>query len=181
MDAEREESDLWVAGPDLENPRPLVVQTANLDDPAVSPDGRALVYSASQSMLLRRAAARLVRRLWIMDLVTGEPRPLSAGTFQDLHPAWSPDGGRIAFASDRGGRFEIWVVDAAGGEPRQVTAGPGPKTWPAWSPDGRRLLFTWYRHGRHDLVTVDADASKAEVFAPLLPAAGAPRRDADWR
>lgn len=181
IDAGSEDSDLWVAGPNLENPRPLVVQTGNQDDPDVSPDGRSLVYSSSQTVLLRQAATRVVRHLWMMDLVTGAPRLLSTTVSQDLHPDWSPDGRRIAFASDRSGQFEIWVMSLDGGELRRVTAGEGSKSWPAWSPDGRTLLFTWLRNGRYALMKVEANASEHETFAPLSPGSDAPMRDADWR
>jgi len=53
----------------------------------------------------------------------------------DGGPAWSPDGDRIAFHSDRDGDYEIWVMNADGGSPAQLTVN---STWdanPAFSPD----------------------------------------------
>ena len=43
---------------------------------------------------------------------------LTYNDVNDLSPAWSPDGRRIAFSSDRDGNFEIYVMNAAGEPPR---------------------------------------------------------------
>ncbi len=53
-------------------------------------------------------------------------------------PAWSPDGTKILFTTDRNGRIETWVMDADGGDPRFVVEskpgpGPGDSAWqPVW-------------------------------------------------
>ena len=59
-----------------------------------------------------------------------------------VNPAWSPDGERIAYASNITGNYEIYVVNADGTNPQQVTAFDGPDVEPAWSPDGKYLAFT---------------------------------------
>ena len=52
-------------------------------------------------------------------------------------PAWSPDGGKIAFGAGR----DVWVMNADGSEPLNLTPEPGTDSNPAWSPDGRRIAF----------------------------------------
>ncbi|NIM52761.1 MAG: hypothetical protein GTO22_26535, partial [Gemmatimonadales bacterium] len=42
----------------------------------------------------------------------------------DREPAWSPDGTRIAFASNRDGNYEIYVMDADGSNPVRLTDNP---------------------------------------------------------
>jgi len=59
----------------------------------------------------------------------------------DTNPVWSPDGSKIAFASNRDGNFEIYVMNADGTEQTRLTTDPGWKTNPAWSPDGKKLPF----------------------------------------
>ncbi|MFO7652778.1 MAG: S41 family peptidase [Candidatus Krumholzibacteriia bacterium] len=73
----------------------------------------------------------------------GEPRNLTgtSGT-REKHPAWSPDGRRVVFISDRTGEEELWLVDHRGGEWRQLTRqGGGMLLPPVWSPDGEHILF----------------------------------------
>jgi hypothetical protein len=77
----------------------------------------------------------------------------------DTHPAWSPDGRTIAFASDRSGSEQIWAMNADGSGQRQLTAVPGHSTAPAWSPDGRRIAFSTDRAGDLALWVMNADGS----------------------
>ena len=52
-------------------------------------------------------------------------RPLSHDSpGLDVRPAWSPDGSRIAFTSNRDGNYEIYVMNADGSNPRNVTVAP---------------------------------------------------------
>ena len=64
----------------------------------------------------------------------------------DAHPGWSPDGRRIAFATDRWGGLEIAVMNADGSDVTRLTESPGLDDYPAWSPDGRRIAFTVWNY-----------------------------------
>jgi Tol biopolymer transport system component len=60
----------------------------------------------------------------------------------DMDPAWSPDGTKIAFASNRGGtNFDLYVMNADGSGVTKITDSPFDDTDPAWSPDGSRIVF----------------------------------------
>ena len=61
---------------------------------------------------------------------------------RDICPAYSADGRRIAYCSDRTGAFEIWVMDANGNHERQVTDLGTFAVFPDFSPDGSRLVFS---------------------------------------
>ena len=78
-------------------------------------------------------------------------RLLVGGAGDDVEPAWSPDGTRIAFASTRDGRYELWAVDAGGGEPLRLVDAPGRQWAPAWSPDGSRVAYTGVVAGATDV------------------------------
>ena len=83
------------------------------------------------------------QRLWTANPDGSDQRLLIPGeqTGFDAYPAWSPDGGKVAFLSARGGGFSIWVVDADGTDLHEVGGTPSPSP-PAWSPDGSRLAYS---------------------------------------
>jgi dipeptidyl aminopeptidase/acylaminoacyl peptidase len=98
---------------------------------------------------------KLRKHLSVLDLATRAIVPLTPGPFDEMSPAWSPDGTRIAFVSkrtgddpDRNDTYGIYVIEPrAGATPRLVTTyqGAGGDSEfggaPAWSPDGTRLAF----------------------------------------
>ncbi|MFL6210717.1 MAG: DUF4394 domain-containing protein [Pyrinomonadaceae bacterium] len=67
--------------------------------------------------------------------------------------------GKIAFASDRDGNFEIYVMNPDGGGLVRVTNNAAEDTHPAWSPDGTRLAFVSNRDGNKEIYVVNADGS----------------------
>ncbi len=77
---------------------------------------------------------------------------------EDAHPSWSPDGGRIAFVSNRnGGNYQIYVMDSNGKNLRRLTQGT--RDWfPAWSPDGQTIAFEGFGD--------DGLRSKIHVISP---------------
>jgi len=89
---------------------------------------------------------------------TGTTR-LTSSPGADLNPAWSPDGARIAFASDRAGNREIFVMNADGSNPVRLTNHPSADYLPAWSPDGTRIAFVSERDGNAEIYVMNADGS----------------------
>jgi Tol biopolymer transport system component len=82
---------------------------------------------------------------------TGEPTALFTTSRVESRGAWSPDGHRIAFNSDRLGEMNIWLRDLEGGTERQVTTGAGGDYQPAWLPGGGHLVFFSARGGNADI------------------------------
>jgi Tol biopolymer transport system component len=180
-DARGEDSEILKTRNSLEGFGPLVTQTGNQDDPDISADGRWLAYTSTQTISLRRAGVQVVRQIWLMDLGTGRARPLVPGAFQDMHPDWSPDGRRIAFASDRSGQFQIWVVGADGSALTQITSGSGSNTWPAWSADGTSIMYARAHDGQQTLWITDLETSTTTRHEPFVPGSSVQLRDPDWR
>ncbi len=64
------------------------------------------------------------------------------GSDQDnVQPVWSPDGSRLAFASNRDGDYNLYVMNADGSSLERLTSEPGDELDPAWSPDGTKIAF----------------------------------------
>ncbi len=66
---------------------------------------------------------------------------LSSDPSSDVQPAFSPDGTKIAFASDRTGNWDIWMISESGGQPVQVTRTPADEIHPSWSHDGKQIVY----------------------------------------
>ena len=109
---------------DAPGPHPVTgVQRATL-----SPDGKQVAFTA-------------LGDLWVMP-VGGKPRRLTdGGPWAVVDPAWSPNGARIAYASDRAGSLDLWAVDVATGKHERLTDAPGAEMRPSWSPDGTRIVY----------------------------------------
>jgi TolB protein len=95
----------------------------------------------------------------IIDLASGNQRPLVAMDAVSFAPRYSPDGGRIVFSMMLGANSDIYVVPATGGIPQRLTTSPGIDTDPSFSPDGKRIVFESDRGGVQQLYVMNADGS----------------------
>ncbi|HEY9140094.1 MAG TPA: prolyl oligopeptidase family serine peptidase [Bryobacteraceae bacterium] len=125
-----------------------------LEDPRISSDGHVVVYVERWN---DRAAAAVCTGLRIVSADGKQPRTLDSGPWCDRSPRWSPDGGRIAFLSDRDGGRGIHIVPLAGGQSSVVATGGYTPLALAWSPDGRSIAFT---------ATVATRAAASLLWAP---------------
>ncbi|HZD05758.1 MAG TPA: DPP IV N-terminal domain-containing protein, partial [Longimicrobiales bacterium] len=96
-------------------------------DPQVSPDGRRVVYARSFFDIMTDRARS---NLWIVDVASGEQRPLTTGNENDGSPRWSPSGDRLLYVSSRGEEgAELWVrwMDASQQEAKitNIAESPG--------------------------------------------------------
>lgn len=74
-------------------------------------------------------------------------------------PAWSQDGSKIAFVSDRDGNYEIYVMDVNGSNQERLTFNNYHDGTPAWSPDGNTIAFTSSRDGTSEIYLMESDGS----------------------
>lgn len=95
----------------------------------------------------------------LLDLATGQDRPLLPGNAMSFAPAFSPDGRKLIFSMAVGGNTDIYSADVEGGAPQRLTGTPGIDTAPSFSPDGGRILFESDRSGSQQLYVMNADGS----------------------
>jgi WD40 repeat protein len=81
------------------------------------------------------------------------------GPAKDQQPAFSPNGQRIAFVSNRDADLEIYVMNADGSGQTRLTSSAGADEFPAWSPDGTKIVFESARLGATEVFVMNADGS----------------------
>ena len=152
--------------------RPGLASLLSLGRPSVSPtDPGVLLVQAQQAR--------------DMEIATYEPsnglRLLTRNEIPDKHPAWSPDGRRVVFASHRHGSWDLFTMAADGSDVRGLTAGDANEEWPAWSPDGSRIAYASRPQGSSSIWTVTPDGMDARQLTPGLASDVTPTWSPDGR
>ncbi len=127
-------------------------------DPAIDPTGGFLVYASTQH--------RVTADLYIKKIGGKTVTQITNDPANDVMPAFSPDGKRIAFASDRSGSWDIYLMDATGGRAVQLTNDSAHDLHPSFSPDGKQLVYCSLgsQSGQWELVLVDVENPAAKRF-----------------
>jgi len=125
--------------------------------PDVSPDGGTIVFAWRGDV-------------WSVSADGGVARRLTSHPARDASPRFSPDGARIAFASEREDGWQIYVMPAAGGEPTRVTRDTNGYSLHGWFPDGESLLVLgetdrfWRSQRRFFRLRLDSRAAPEMLF-----------------
>ena len=130
--------------------------TADETQPAFSPDGQRLAFRSERER----------GGLYVMPVSGGHARRL---TDFGYHPAWSPDGREIVFATHDVGdpnarRLDqsiAWIINVETGLKRQLTDGRGDAAQPSWSPGGARVAY-WGKNpaAQRDIWTIPAQGGE---------------------
>ena len=137
-----------LAAPRAQAPLALPKQAPSIDEilslkragsPELSPDGQLVAYTVRETNWDDNAYETEV---WLVDTKTGVARQLTNGKKSSLAPAWSPDGSRVAFISDRTDKRQLYVIKPDGGEAEPLTSGEEGVGSFAWSPDGTSIAYT---------------------------------------
>ena len=91
---------------------------------------------------------------------------LTTNPATDFDPAWSPDGSKIAFRSQRDGNDEIYVMNADGSGQTILTDGPETGHSPEWSPDGK-VVFPSSEESGPSLWVVNPDGSELRFVSEV--------------
>jgi serine/threonine protein kinase len=97
--------------------------------------------------------------IFVVNHSTGGRNNITNHPQRDLEPVWSPDGGRVAFVSDRDANKEIYIINADGSGLGRLTDDPGTDESPIWSLDGKKIIFVSDRYEKPHLFTMNPDGS----------------------
>ena len=96
----------------------------------------------------------------LADLNNANLTNVTAGqTSWDNAWAWTPDGTRITFTSDRTGNWEIFTMLPDGSDIVQITNTESNEGWPVWTPDGAHLIYSSDETGDSEIYMVNADGT----------------------
>lgn len=131
--------------------------------PKWSPDGRLIAYS-----LFDRSDISPISQsdIWVMAVSEGEAHAVTSGGGDEAATAWSSDGTRLAFTTDRS---IIEVINVDGSGRRRLTDGTTPDSHPAWSPDGTRIAYAHVVGDETDLWVMDQSGTSKK---PLMEMPG---------
>ncbi len=137
--------------------KPFELQQTNLHTISTFPGSHdAASFSPDGSMIAFENNADGVKRIWIKNLNTGDPVPITPTEIPGSRPRWSPLNDQIVFSSGTFGLSRmtenIWTVPPLGGTPRKLIEHARN---PNWSFDGKLLVF----ERDADIWTANADGS----------------------
>ncbi len=110
-----------------------------------------------------KAAQRF--NLWVADSDGENAQSALASSEPIISPAWSPNGGQLAYVSFESRKPVVYTHDVASGRRRLVANFRGSNSAPAWSPDGRSLAVTLSREGGSQLYVMDAAGGEPRRLA----------------
>ena len=116
-------------------------------------------FSRTEQEITYTALTRSSARVYIFSIETGRRETVGDYPGMAFAPRFSPDGGKIALAVERGGATNIELVDLRSRTSKALTSNGAINVSPAFSPGGDKIVFTSDRGGQEQLYVMNADGS----------------------
>ena len=143
--------------------QPVVTLAASVDAASLSPDGRWVVFDGPGDSAADR------HDVFIASTHGGPRVPLAPGPYDDLLPAWTPDGGAVLFISDRTGSPGVWLQPVSDGQPvgaPQSLAQDLGRVMDIWAATRTGQLIYFRQTGLTRTMTVALDAEGRLIGRP---------------
>src|SRR5471032_236014 len=116
-----------------------ILSLKRVGSPAISPDGRSIAYTVRETNWDDNSYDTAI---WMADAATGATRRITNARKSSQSPAWSPDGSKLAFVSDRTDKRQIYLINPQAGEAEALTTLEDGVGSFEWAPDGKSIAYT---------------------------------------
>jgi len=164
MDSEFRDYSLFIMDKNGEINKIAYLGGYNWDDPypVFSPDGSKMAFAATKEY--NEGHDYTQTDIFIVDIDGTNEIKLTDNPTVDGCPKFSPDGTKIAYASDRDWNVEIYIMNIDGSDNKNITNNPGVDLWHNFSPDGSKIVFTSKRSGLRYIYTMDIDGENVTLL-----------------
>jgi Tol biopolymer transport system component len=173
-------AEIYVMDADGDDPTNLTRHADSDRYPVWSPDGSKIAFTTDREgpgIVVVDTEPKIVPivsniEIFVMNADGSGQTNLTDDPGWDAYPAWSPDGSKILFQTDRditpvvpnavipdSMGLEIYAIDADGSDPTCLSWSPEDDIYPTWSPDGSKILFQSARDGNWEIYTMNPDGS----------------------
>jgi len=133
---------------------------AGAAQPALSRDGKRIVFVSARHATWNDPKVTPNTELYVMNSDGSAQRRITQNLAGEMTPAFSPNGQKIAYASNRDGNWQLYISNYDGSFTKRVTNNTGFDCNPTFSPNGKQLAFQSKRDNNWEIYTINIDGSE---------------------
>jgi len=153
-------TEIYVMNSNGSNQKRITYNSAHEIDLAWSPDGKKIAFSLTEAVIFYDY---LMQNHYSYEIclisIDGTSEIIIDTGKRSRHPAWSPDGTKLAFTSEINENYDIFLITLSSGSVRRLTENSNDNWDPSWSPDGQKMCFVSTRDGNCEIYIMNSDGT----------------------